>query len=65
LITPKYNQDIEGVQDRRGPNDGRVSNERESQQNPISSLNEMTSHGEKRRVMIYTEEDSKAKAKKK
>jgi len=64
LITPKYNQDIDGVQ-QRGPNDGRVSNERESYQNPISSLNEMNSHGEKRRVMIYTEEDSKAKAKKK
>jgi len=63
LVTPKYNQDIEGVQPRA--TDGRASNERESQQNPMSSLNEMTSHGEKRRVMIYTEEDNKAKAKKK
>lgn len=62
-MTPKYNQDIEGVQPRA--TDGRASNERESQQNPVSSLNEMTSHGEKRRVMIYTEEDNKTKAKKK
>ena len=60
-MTPKYNQDIDGVQQR----DGRASNERESQQNPISSINEMNSQHEKRRVMIYTEEDSKAKAKKK